>query len=68
MILASLMRTMIKYDRSDEQSIQHYVKVHDFARMSAVAEGGNEEDLLVLEAGAILHDGGSHVSEGRYGN
>mgnify|MGYP000385193175 FL=1 len=68
LILANLMRAMIKYDGSDAPRIQHFVKVHDFARMIAIAEGMNQEDLFVLEAAAILHDVGIHVSEARYGN
>ena len=66
--LALLIRAMIKYDGGDAPRIQHFVKVHDFARMIAVAEGMNEEDLFVLEAAAILHDVGIHVSEAKYGN
>ena len=66
--LAQLMRAMIKYDGGDAPRIQHFVKVHDFARMIAIAEGMNEEELFVLEAAAILHDVGIHVSEARYGN
>ena len=68
LILANLMMAMIKYDGGDAPRIQHFVKVHDFARMIAIAEGMNEEDLFVLEAAAILHDVGIHVSEARYGN
>ena len=66
--LALLMRAMIKYDGGDAPRIQHFVKVHDFARMIAVSEGMNEEELFVLEAAAILHDVGIHVSEAKYGN
>ena len=40
--LASLMRAMIKYDGGDAPRIQHFVKVHDFARMIAIAEGMNQ--------------------------
>ena len=69
LILANLMRAMIKYDGGDAlPRIQHFVKVHDFARMIAIAEGMNQEDLFVLEAAAILHDVGIHVSEAKYGN
>ena len=68
LILANLMRAMIKYDGGDAPRIQHFVKVHDFARMIAIAEGMTGEDLFVLEAAAILHDVGIHVSEARYGN
>ena len=68
LILANLMRAMIKYDGGDAPLIQHFVKVHDFARMIAIAEGMTGEDLFVLEAAAILHDVGIHVSQARYGN
>ena len=37
--LAQLMRAMIKYDGGDAPRIQHFVKVHDFARIIAIAEG-----------------------------
>lgn len=37
--LARLMRAMIKYDGGDVPRIQHFVKVHDFARTIGVAEG-----------------------------
>ena len=49
--LATLMRAMIKYDGGDAPRIQHFVKVHDFARMIAIAEGMNEEDLFVDKIG-----------------
>ena len=68
MTLAQLMRAMIKYDGGDAPRIQHLVKVHDFDRMIAIAEGLNQEDLFVLEAAAILHDVGIHVSAARYSN
>ena len=58
--LAQLMRAMIKYDGGDAPLIQHFVKVHDFARMIAIAEGMTGEELFVLEAAAILHDVGIH--------
>ncbi|MDO4461957.1 MAG: HD domain-containing protein [Bacteroidia bacterium] len=66
--LASLMQAMIKYDGGDVRRIQHFVKVHDFARMIAISEDMNDEELFVLEAAAILHDVGIHVSEEQYGN
>ena len=47
--LAQLMRAMIKYDGGDAPRIQHFVKVHDFARMIAIAEGMNIEDGRHLE-------------------
>lgn len=66
--LSLLMRAMIKYDGGDVQRIQHFVKVHDFARMIGVAEDVGSEQLFILEAAAILHDVGIHAAEAKYGN
>ena len=62
LILASLMRAMIKYDGGDAPRIQHFVKVHDFARMIAMAEGMNEEDLFVLEADFLVNSFEDHLA------
>lgn len=67
-IIASLMQAMIRYDSGDVPRIQHFVKVHDFSKTIAVAEGMEEEELFVLEAAAILHDVGIHAAEAKYGN
>ena len=56
LILANLMMAMIKYDGGDAPLIQHFVKVHDFARMIAIAEGMNEEDLGPDEARKVLSE------------
>ena len=62
LILASLMRAMIKYDGGDAPRIQHFVKVHDFARMIAIAEGMNQEDLFVLEADFLVNSFEDHLA------
>ena len=66
--LSLLMRAMIKYDGGDVPRIQHFVKVHDFARMIGVAEDMESKQLFILEAAAILHDVGIHAAEAKYGN
>lgn len=66
--LSLLLRAMIKYDGGDVPRIQHFVKVHDFARMIGVAEDVGSEQLFILEAAAILHDVGIHAAEAKYGN
>lgn len=66
--LSLLMRAMIKYDGGDVPRIQHFVKVHDFARMIGVTEDMGSEQLFILEAAAILHDVGIHAAEAKYGN
>ena len=62
LILANLMRAMIKYDGGDAPRIQHFVKVHDFARMIAIAEGMNQEDLFVLEADFLVNSFEDHLA------
>lgn len=66
--LSLLMRAMIKYDGGDVPRIQHFVKVHDFARMIGMAEDVGSEQLFILEAAAIFHDVGIHAAEAKYGN
>jgi len=67
-LLAMLMLAMVRYDKGDARRIQHLVKVHDFARTIAIAEGMDDEERFVLEAAAILHDVGIHAAEAKYGN
>ena len=66
--LARLMLAMTGYDRGDVPRIQHLVKVHDFARTIALAEGMDPDRMFILEAAAILHDVGIHAAEALYGN
>lgn len=65
--IAKLMAAMIGYDHGDARRIHHLVKVHDFAATIAAAEGVDEDTTYVLEAAAIVHDIGIHISEQKYG-
>ncbi|MCD8067611.1 MAG: HD domain-containing protein [Lachnospiraceae bacterium] len=65
---AKLMAAMLEYDRGDVQRIQHFVKVHNFAATIGVLEGLDEDTQDILEAAAILHDLGIHLSERKYGS
>lgn len=62
------MQAMVRYDRGDVPRVQHFVKVHGFARTIALMESMADEERFVLEAAAILHDVGIHAAEARYGN
>ncbi len=64
----ALQLAMIDYDKGDPRRIQHFTKVHSFARTIALAEGVDEHTLHILEAAAIVHDAGIHESERRYGD
>ena len=47
---------MIEYYRGDPHQVQHFIKVHSFARLIGRGEGLSEKELFVLEAAAITHD------------
>lgn len=66
--LAKLIQESIRYDAGDARRIQHFIKVHNFARQIAISEGIEDEQLFILEAAAILHDIGIHAAESKYGN
>ena len=61
--LNRLCRDMVTYDRGDPRRIQHFIKVHAFAKLIAEGEGLDAHTRLVLEAAAYLHDIGIHRAE-----
>lgn len=63
-----LMYRMIEYDKKDAKRIQHFIKVHDLSVLIGKMENIPEEPLFILEAAAILHDIGIHISEEKYGS
>ena len=63
-----LMEAMIAYDRGDPKRIQHFIKVHAFARMIGRREGLEGRELETLLAAAIVHDIGIRVCEEKYGS
>lgn len=67
-MISSLIDEMIAYDRGDPRRIQHFMKVHDFARTIGQLEGLDEQTLYILESAAVVHDIGIHVCEEKYGS
>lgn len=67
-LLDNLFLAMIKFDEGDAKRIQHFTKVHSYARLIARAENMNEDDLFTLEAAAYVHDIGIRVAEKKYGH
>ncbi len=63
--LNQLYMEMIRYYESDAPRIQHFVKVHSFARLIGEAEGLDEETQFTLEAAALVHDIGIGAAEER---
>jgi uncharacterized protein len=66
--ISDLLMAMIAYDAGDARRIQHFVKVHSFARLIGLREGLDADTLFILEAAAIVHDIGIKVCEAKYGS
>lgn len=58
---------MIKYFEGDTKRIQHFIKVHEFARIIGTSEGLSEGEQFVLETAAVVHDIGIKKAEELYG-
>lgn len=56
----------IEYDKGDPKRIQHFIKVHSFARLIGTGEKLSPQDMNILEAAAVLHDIGIHNCEKKY--
>ncbi|MCM1181880.1 MAG: HD domain-containing protein [Roseburia sp.] len=66
--LDALCQSMMAYDAGDAARIQHFIKVHSFAGLIGRMEGLPQEQLVILEAAAYVHDIGIKPSEARYGD
>ncbi len=66
--LVSLVKEkMIEYYSGDARRINHFLKVHSFARLIGEMEEISENDLQILEVAALVHDIGIKNSEAKYG-
>lgn len=68
MDLNQLFCEMIRYYSNDSKRIQHFTKVHSYAKLIGELSGMQGEELLTLEAAAYVHDIGIRVAEKKYGN
>ena len=53
--LDELFLQMIAFFSGDPKRIQHFMKVHSFARIIGTKEGLDETSLFILEAAAYTH-------------
>ena len=58
---------MIAYYVGDPKRIQHFTKVHSYARLIGIGEELDDASLFILEAAAYTHDIGIRVAEEKYG-
>lgn len=59
---------MIKYFGGDPKRIQHFLKVHEFARIIGINEGLLDDVQYLVEVAAITHDIGIKLSEEKFGS
>ena len=66
-MLNKLTMEMIEYYTGDPKRIQHFLKVHELAKLIASNEGLDERTRLITEAAALVHDVGIKIGEKLYG-
>ncbi|MBE5758796.1 MAG: HD domain-containing protein [Clostridiales bacterium] len=66
--LNRLMFKMFEFYENDPNHIQHFIKVHSFARLIGMEEGLSPELLFTLETAAIVHDIGIKPALEQYGS
>ena len=59
---------MIELYRGDSKRIQHFCKVHSYAKLIAETENVDKKCLFTIEAAALTHDIGIHFCEEKYGD
>lgn len=59
---------MIELYKGDAKRIQHFCKVHSYAKLIAETENVDSRTLFIIETAALTHDIGIHTCEKKYGN
>ena len=59
---------MIRLYSGDAKRIQHFCKVHSYAKLIAEMENVDADTLFILETAALTHDIGIHYCEEKYGS
>ena len=54
---------MIELYKGDAKRIQHFCKVHSYAKLIAETENVDKKCLFTIEAAALTHDIGIHFCE-----
>ena len=63
-----LFNKMIEYYEGDPKRIQHFTKVHSYARLIGQLEHLSDDTQNILEIAALVHDIGIKISELKNGN
>ena len=65
--ISNLILEMFNFDEGAPELIQHFIKVHEFAKLIGSMEEIPSDIMEILEAAAIVHDIGIKVSMKKYG-
>lgn len=65
--LDNLIVEMVNFNEGEPKLIQHFIKVHEFAKLIGNMECIPCSEMEILEAAAIVHDIGVKVSVEKYG-
>ena len=66
--ISTIYKKMMEYYSGDPARIQHFVKVHSFAKQIGEAEKLDEKTQYILELAALVHDIGIKPAELKYGS
>ncbi len=67
-MLNQLHLAMIELYNGDAKRIQHFCKVHSYAKLIAETENVDDKTLFIIESASLTHDIGIHICEEKYGN
>ena len=67
LMINKLHMAMITLYRGDSKRIQHFCKVHSYAKLIGEMENVDADTLFTIEVAALTHDIGIHVCEEKYG-
>lgn len=67
-MLNKLHLAMIELYNGDAKRIQHFCKVHSYAKLIAETENVDDKTLFIIETASLTHDIGIHICEEKYGN
>ena len=65
--ISGLIIKMTEFFAGDPKRIQHFIKVHTFARVIGRAEGLDIRTMYCLDVASVVHDIGIKPAEERYG-
>lgn len=67
-MIAGIMKKMITYSEGSLHDINHFMKVHSYARTIGQLEGLDDNTQTILEAAAIVHDIACPMLRKQYGS